>query len=260
MKRLSIESSLDLSSDHTPLLVTLYSHIIEKVKGPSLYNKRTNWNYFREKLAELIDIDIPLKTAMDIETAVENLTKAIQTAAWQATPDQQHTHYKEECPVIVKQKIAEKRKARKRWQLTRAQPDKQNLNKLTKDLKHLLQKLKDDSVQTYLASLTATTATDYSLWKATKRLKRPQQSIPPIKTSDDKWARSNEQKAMAFAKHLRNVFLPNDIESTLEDQQAINRVLAAPHQLAPPIKKSKLKKSDKSYKKKSTQIKHLDMT
>ena len=89
--------------------------------------------------------------------------------------------------------------------------------------------------------MTATTATDYSLWKATKRLKRPQQSIPPIKTSDDKWARSNEQKAMAFAKHLRNVFLPNDIESTLEDQQAINRVLAAPHQMAPPIKKIKIK-------------------
>jgi hypothetical protein len=89
--------------------------------------------------------------------------------------------------------------------------------------------------------LTATTATDYSLWKATKRLKRPQQSIPPLKTSDDKWARSNEEKAMAFATHLRNTFLPNDIDSTPEDQEAINNALAAPHQMHPPIKKFRIK-------------------
>jgi hypothetical protein len=30
---------------------------------------------------------IPLKTEMDIEEAVENINKANQKAAWQATPD-----------------------------------------------------------------------------------------------------------------------------------------------------------------------------
>jgi hypothetical protein len=46
---------------------------------------------------------------------------------------------------------------------------------------------------------------------------------------------------MVFAIHLRNTFLPNDIDSTLEDQQAINSTLAAPHQMHPPIKKFRVK-------------------
>jgi hypothetical protein len=241
MKRLKIDLSLDLSSDHTPLLVTLYTHIIVKEKGPSLCNRHTNWNHFRERLDEKIHTDIPLKTAMDIETAVEHLTKAIQTAAWEATPTQQHVPDKAGCPIIVKQMIAEKRKARKRWQSSRGQQDKQKFNKLTKDLKNLLQKLKENSIQTYLSGLTATTVTDHSLWKATRRLKRPQQSIPPIKTAEDKWARSNEEKATAFVTHLCNTFLPHDIDSNLEDQQEINTVLAAPYQMHPPIKKFRVK-------------------
>jgi len=38
-------------------------------------------------LDELITLEIPLKTEIDIEEAVENITKAIQKAAWQETPD-----------------------------------------------------------------------------------------------------------------------------------------------------------------------------
>jgi len=38
-------------------------------------------------LDELITLEIPLKTEIDIEEAVENLTKAIKKATWQATPD-----------------------------------------------------------------------------------------------------------------------------------------------------------------------------
>jgi hypothetical protein len=30
---------------------------------------------------------VPLKTEIDIEEAVENITKAIKNTAWQATPD-----------------------------------------------------------------------------------------------------------------------------------------------------------------------------
>jgi hypothetical protein len=40
------------------------------------------------------------------------MTKAIQQAAWQAAPNRNDQHSKEECPIIVKQKIAEKIKAR----------------------------------------------------------------------------------------------------------------------------------------------------
>jgi hypothetical protein len=69
-------------------------------------------------------LKVPLKTETDIEEAVENITKAIKNAAGQSAPDRNEQNSTEECPIIVKQKI-EKRKARKRWQLTRAPQDKQ---------------------------------------------------------------------------------------------------------------------------------------
>jgi len=65
----------------------MFTHIPGKSKKPSIYNKKTHWNCFRETLDELITLEIPLKTEIDIEEAVENITKAIQKAAWQATPD-----------------------------------------------------------------------------------------------------------------------------------------------------------------------------
>jgi len=45
-----ITSCLELSSDHTPILLTLHTHIIHKQQKPSIYNKHTDWKAFRETL------------------------------------------------------------------------------------------------------------------------------------------------------------------------------------------------------------------
>ena len=58
-----------------------------------------------------------------------------------------------------------------------------------KELKQLLHDEKQKAIQTYLESLTATEATEYSLWQATKRLKRPQTPIPPLRTDEGEWAK-----------------------------------------------------------------------
>ena len=51
--------------------------------------------------------------------------------------------------------------------------------------------------------------TDYSLWKATKKIKRPIMQIPPNREKDGKWARNNEQKAQRFAEHQEHIFQPH---------------------------------------------------
>jgi len=48
--------------------------------------------------------------------------------------------------------------------------------------------------------------TEYFLWKATKRLKRPIMQIPPIRKDDGTWARSARQKADLFATYLEETF------------------------------------------------------
>ena len=139
----------------------MFTHIPGKSKKPSLYSysKKSDWNCFRETLDDLITLEIPLKTEIDIEEAAENITKAIQKAAWQATPDKKEQNSTER-PIIVRQKIAEKRKPRKRWQLNRAPQDKQSYNNLANELENLLHNLKNEGIQGYLKGLTPTEVTD----------------------------------------------------------------------------------------------------
>ncbi|KAJ8725213.1 hypothetical protein PYW07_016171 [Mythimna separata] len=47
-----------------------------------------------------------------------------------------------------------------------------------------------------------------SLWRATKNLKRPKDHVPPLRKQDGSWARTDVQKATAFAEHQENVLTP----------------------------------------------------
>ena len=66
--------------------------------------------------------------------------------------------------------IAQKRKARRRWDQTRDSQDKTELNNLAQQLRREIKELTNDSMSTYLRELTNDNNTDYSLWKATKKL------------------------------------------------------------------------------------------
>jgi hypothetical protein len=66
-KKFTGESCLELTSDHTPILISMFTHMPGKSKKPSLYSKNTDWNYFRETLYDLITLEIPIKTEIYIE-------------------------------------------------------------------------------------------------------------------------------------------------------------------------------------------------
>ena len=78
-----------------------------------------------------------------------------------------------------------------------------------------------------------TEATNYSLWKATRKLQRLQQHNPPIK-SDTYWARNDEEKVEVFSKHLERVFKPFPSELTDEEGKRITDSLDIPFQLELP--------------------------
>jgi hypothetical protein len=73
------------------------------------------------------------------------------------------------------------------------------INTATQELKELLNNNKNDYIQTLLQGLTPTESTDYSLWKATKKIKQVKKPSPPLRPSQETWARSNVEKAHAFA-------------------------------------------------------------
>jgi hypothetical protein len=137
-------------------------------------------------LDNTIDLNIPLKTPVDIDEAVKYLTKSMQESAWHATPAINKNTNSDELPALLRGKIINKRKIRKLWQTTRAPEHKTQLNQATRELQQLLHEHKNMKIQNYLSNLTPTEATDYSLWKATKQIKSTQKHNPPSH-SNRKW-------------------------------------------------------------------------
>ena len=234
------ESSLDLSSDHSPVIINVHSKIAQQPSPPSLSTKITNWATFRHLITENLTIDVPLKTNRDVEDYVHQLVQIIQQAAWNSTPNPRKPPTADTCAPMIKQKIIDKRQLRKRWQNFRSPQDKAKLNKAATELKQLLLDHKQQAIQTYLESLSASEATDYSLWKATKRLKRPQIPIPPLRTAGGEWAKSDAQKANVLADHFAQVFRPYDSELSRSEEREIIHALGTPSRLNTPVKKFKL--------------------
>jgi hypothetical protein len=73
-------------------------------------------------------------------------------------------------------------------------------------LQREIKELKNDAISAYLRELTNDNSTDYSLWKAKKKINRPVMQIPPFRKTDGKWARNNEQKAQRYAEHQEHIF------------------------------------------------------
>lgn len=67
---------------------------------------------------------------------------------------------------------------------------------------------------TYISNLSLNEDTNYSFWKATKRLKRLAISLPEIKKTDSTWAKSTLKKAVLFTEHLQNTFKFNSTNTS----------------------------------------------
>jgi hypothetical protein len=87
-----IQSCFDLSPDHSPILVTLSSQALRCEPPPSLCNRRTNFDEFRNLITERLALHIPLKTAEDIEAAVQtSMTQSTGLAGKQRLNKQSHS-------------------------------------------------------------------------------------------------------------------------------------------------------------------------
>jgi hypothetical protein len=89
-----------------------------------------------------------------------------------------------------------------------------------------------------MQNLSPTTSTDYSLWKAVKRIKHIPSSFPPLQTAQGTWARTNIAKAHAFANHLASVFQPHHTNLP-DEEELLVRLLQSRYQLEPPLHRFK---------------------
>lgn len=153
-----------------------------------------------------------LKTIQDIDEQAERLIETIKEAAKQVTPvTSENPIISVSYPLEVRQRVRERRKLRRKWHQTRLPEDKTSFNRTNNGLNRLIKKIKQESFNSYLLNLSPQADHDYSLWKATKRFKRPVIHVPPLKNAQGGWAKRDEEKAELFAQHLATVFQPNEV-------------------------------------------------
>jgi hypothetical protein len=87
----------------------------------------------------------------------------------------------------------------------------------------------------FLRSLEPTNLSNYSLWRITKTINSTTLFRPPLRKSDNTWAKTYREKAELFADYLQDVFSPHNAEDD-DTLSFINEFLKEPHQLEKPIK------------------------
>lgn len=204
---------LDVKIDHAPVTLTIFTSPILVNKPPRLVSFRTDWDKFRKLLNEKINNDVRIHSIAALESETDQLVKVIQEAAKSSTPVASNGIRPFRLPFELIELIKIKRKARKKMCYTRAECDKKEFNRLNKIVKKRLNDYKNDKFEEFISSLGAREIDDYSLWKATKYLKRPAQLSLPIRDAQGHWASSSQDKADVIAAHLKKTFQPNTCDN-----------------------------------------------
>lgn len=206
----SVKSCLDGSSGHTPVILQVSNMGLKYDARPMLYNRRTDWESFRELVEDRLCLKIALKNKEEIEAATTQFERVVQSCCWSCTPETTNLQPKRTIPDNIRAQILEKRRLRRIWHNSRHPEDKRAFNKAAKELKVIIDQVANDTASGQIESLTATSATNYSLWKACKNADRPVAPKPPLRKIDGSWARTAQEKADMFAAHLSKIFTPND--------------------------------------------------
>jgi hypothetical protein len=169
-----VEPSYDLSSDHSPVIATVCSYVIHKTPRSKLHNQKTNWEEYRMKLQEAINLNLRLKSPMEIDSALTSLINIIKQATQIAThtPESSLQNKTRNVPIQIKKLIAEKRRVRTRWHRSKAPTDKTPYNHISNTLKCKIKKERDRSFTDYITSLN-TRRFDNTIWKPTNFQENP---------------------------------------------------------------------------------------
>ena len=104
-----IQSSYDLSSDHSPIIATLSILATVRKSTARMHNSKTNWDTYRQIIQDKVNLSIKIKEREDIEIETNNLLNLIQHAAKEATPNSDTQRPTNNITYEIKKLVAEKR-------------------------------------------------------------------------------------------------------------------------------------------------------
>lgn len=215
---ISLSPSLDLSSDHSPTILNM-------VTDPDLSEQncfcypymRTNWFKYKKYVSSHLPQQISLKSDTEIESGVNQFTNILSEAVRVSTSAASLSRrVKFHNPRNIEALIRQKRSLRRQWQEFRSPALKSQLNQCQRLLRAALKEDREANLQKYLQNLDNTKESDYSLWKAVRKMRRPTPYESPIRQQNGDWARNANEKLETFANHLESVFTPNTTTSSID--------------------------------------------
>jgi len=81
-----VESVFELSSDHSPKLVTVGAHVLPSVVPHTLTTNHNDWVVFRAYITTHIDLHLRIKQRSDLDDAKHHFTTLLQDATWHSSP------------------------------------------------------------------------------------------------------------------------------------------------------------------------------
>lgn len=243
--RLHIKSSLDLGSDHLPLLMNLLSKPeVIPFKKPML-PANASTKKFQLWLDQNIHLNTEITSGQDIEDAVDILTRNIHQAATYASTTSPRLPINSRFRIHytpnrrIQNMLIVKRYFKYKHLILRNNTAKR-LHKITS--KRLKKALEDQKTRRLDRTLQSIDPKDrYSmqkLWRFTKQIKRQPAPNLPVRShntttdqnnnqSINNWCKTTLEKAEAFANHLESRFKPF-LLNTDEERQNITSQITTP--------------------------------
>ena len=115
-----VQATYDLTSYHTPIIVTISTTIVVRQPALRLHTSYTNWALYKSVVRDNVTTAMKIKTCEDIEIATTNFIGILQQAAQAATPTRHPLSPTSNLPYEIKRLVAPhvKRRARSKWQTT----------------------------------------------------------------------------------------------------------------------------------------------
>lgn len=207
---------------HAKINLTIHMNPILINKPPAICSRKTNWTKFREDLEKLIFNNIKIDTPAKIDEETEKLVEQIQHCAKINTPIAINEIRPYKIPKNLLNLIRSKRKIQRKYSYTQDPEDKAHFNRLNKLVRKHTQSFLNNKFERFLLSLSDKKDKDYTLWAATKYLKRPKQLNFPIKKKDGTWAETDKDKAEILADHFENTFKPHNFAEIEGEHESEN--------------------------------------
>lgn len=209
----------DLPSDHLPVIMEIM-HPVELSPTAEKFNyKAADWVFFQDQVAATLPPLPPEVTPAGIDRSVSDLTECIKKAMDAAIPKRSSQPGRMQLPAYIRDLKIARNRARTLWKRTRLDEHRIEMNRLRRRISEAVHETVVDAWKSKVETMDSRNMSD--VWRVSRTLSNPSQSIHPLVVGPDVTAFTPEEKATALADVLETTFQPVEQNLNLPHIRAV---------------------------------------